>query len=185
MTLKTDPSRAQAPDALELETFLPYRLNRAAAIASRQFSAIYRNEFGLTVPEWRTLATLGQFGVATATEIGAHSAMHKTKVSRAVAALQRRRWLQRHTDEQDRRIEHLALSAAGIAAYRRLAPKVLRFEAELMEGLSAEDREALVKGMAVLERALGIHKKSSLLSRRQTAEGKGPTGLQSRRTHAA
>ncbi|WP_299394376.1 MarR family winged helix-turn-helix transcriptional regulator [Pelagibius sp.] len=185
MTLKTDPSQAQAPDALELEAFLPYRLNRAAAIASRQFSAIYRNEFGLTVPEWRTLATLGQFGVATATEIGAHSAMHKTKVSRAVAALQRRRWLRRHTDERDRRIEHLALSSAGIAAYRRLAPKVLRFEAELMEGLSAEDRAALVKGMAVLERALGIHKKSSLLSRRETAEGKGATALQSRRTHAA
>src|SRR3546814_1796790 len=34
---------------LRLETFLPYRLNRAAAMSSRQFSHIYRHEFGLTV----------------------------------------------------------------------------------------------------------------------------------------
>lgn len=150
---------------MKLESFLPYRLNRAAAVASRQFSAIYRNEFNLTVPEWRTLATLGQFGAATATEIGEHSAMHKTKVSRAVASLQRRRWLQRDTDERDRRIEHLTLSPAGIRAYNKLAPKMLGFEKALLEQLEPEDRESLAKGLAVLERALGIHRKPSLLSR--------------------
>ncbi|WP_299619159.1 MarR family winged helix-turn-helix transcriptional regulator [Pelagibius sp.] len=141
---------------LRLETFLPYRLNRAAAVSSRQFSAIYRDEFGLTVPEWRTLATLGQFGTATAKEIGAHSAMHKTKVSRAVSALQKRRWLVRHSDARDRRIEHLSLSAAGTAAYKRLAPKMLAFEEDLLQRLSPAEQKALATGLAALERAMGI-----------------------------
>jgi DNA-binding MarR family transcriptional regulator len=140
---------------LRLESFLPYRLNRAAAAASRHFSRIYRAEFGLTVPEWRVLATLGQLGTATATEIGHDSAMHKTKVSRAVAGLQQRRWVARDTDTHDRRIEHLTLTSAGKAAHRRLAPKMLACEEELLGRLTAREREELLKGLAVLERALG------------------------------
>ena len=103
------------PEILDLETFLPYRLNRLAEAVSREFSKIYRDRFGLTRPEWRTLATLGQFGTMTATAIGEHSSMHKTKVSRAVAELEKRKWLTRTPDAADRRVEHLALTKAGAA----------------------------------------------------------------------
>ena len=151
---------------LRLESFLPYRLNRAAAAASKHFSRIYRSEFGLTVPEWRVLATLGHLGTATATEIGHDSAMHKTKVSRAVASLQQRRWVARATDEADRRLEHLSLTPAGRAAHRRLAPKMLACEEELLARLSARERKELLRGLAMLERALGIvaaeHKEKEL-----------------------
>ena len=141
---------------LRLETFLPYRLNRAAAVASKHFSTIYRNEFNLTVPEWRVLATLGQVGRASAKEIGQHSAMHKTKVSRAVSSLQQRRWVARTQDELDRRIEHLSLTATGKAAFRRLAPKMLAFEDDLLARLDPAARAELMKGLDALERALGI-----------------------------
>ena len=84
--------------SLELEKFLPYRLNRLAEAVSRDFQTIYRTRYGLTRPEWRLLASLGQHGTMTATEVGRDSAMHKTKVSRAVSALEERRWLKRETD---------------------------------------------------------------------------------------
>jgi DNA-binding MarR family transcriptional regulator len=141
---------------LRLEDFLPYRLNRAAAAASKHFSRIYRAEFGLTVPEWRVLATLADLGRASATEIGRDSAMHKTKVSRAVAALQQRRWVARETDEADRRLEHLSLTTAGTAAFRRLAPKMLACEAALMARLAPRERRELLQGLAALEKALAI-----------------------------
>lgn len=141
---------------LRLEHFLPYRLNRAAAVSSRHFSRIYRAEFGLTVPEWRVLATLGQLGRATATEIGRDSAMHKTKVSRAVSALQRRRWVTREADEADRRVEHLSLTSAGKAAHRRLAPKMLACEEALLGRLTPREREEMLKGLALLEKALAV-----------------------------
>ena len=92
---------------LVLEEFLPYRLNRLADMVSRDFSRIYKDRHGMTRPEWRVLASLGQFGRATASDIVAHSSQHKTKVSRAVAALEQRGWLVRETDEADRRSEHL------------------------------------------------------------------------------
>ncbi|WP_324617453.1 MarR family winged helix-turn-helix transcriptional regulator [Microvirga alba] len=73
---------------LELEKFLPYRLNRIASVVSRGFRAVYGRHHDLTIPEWRVLATLGQFEEMSAREIGLHSSMHKTKVSRAVRALE-------------------------------------------------------------------------------------------------
>jgi DNA-binding MarR family transcriptional regulator len=141
---------------LELETFLPYRLNRLAETVSREFSKIYRDRFGLTRPEWRTLATLGEFATMTATAIGEHSSMHKTKVSRAVAELERRKWLTRTADAADRRVEHLALTKAGRGAYMELVPLAKAFEEGLAERLTHADRAALLSGMRAMEQALNL-----------------------------
>ena len=143
-------------DILALETFLPYRLNRAAEAISREFSKIYRDRFGLTRPGWRTLATLGEFGTMTATAIGEHSSMHKTKVSRAVAELESRKWLSRTLDAADRRIEHLALTKAGRGAYGELVPLAKAFEQRLVEKLAPEQNSGLLTGLAALERMLGL-----------------------------
>lgn len=144
---------AMADDILALETFLPYRLNRLADAVSREFSKIYRERYGLTRPEWRLLATLGQYDIMTATAIGEHSAMHKTKVSRAVAALEKRKWLIRKRDSADRRIEHLALTKAGEKAYREMVPLAKAYEAEMLRTMNKTDREAVLRGLDVLERS--------------------------------
>jgi len=142
------------PEILELDSFLPYRLYRLADTVSREFSRIYKERHGLTRPEWRTLSGLGQRGTMTATELGEQSAMHKTKVSRVVAELERRRWLIRTPDETDRRVEHLTLTKAGFAAYREMVPLAKAFERELLGKLSAEERAAIAKGVAALEASL-------------------------------
>lgn len=138
-----------------LDEFLPYRLNRLAAELSARLSRVYRQRHGLARAEWRVLATLGEFPGMTAKAIGAHSAMHKTKVSRAVASLEKRRWLRRSRDEQDRRFERLELTAAGRAAYDDLVPLMLAFERALL--WADEGRgERIAAGLAELERALEI-----------------------------
>lgn len=141
-------------DLLSLEEFLPYRLNRLADAVSRDFSRLYRDRFGLTRPEWRLLATLGQYGTMTATAIGQHSAMHKTKVSRAVTALEERRWLRRTPDATDRRVEHLTLTKAGENAYRELVPLAREFETRILEQMRPAEKSAIISGLAALERAM-------------------------------
>lgn len=139
---------------LILETFLPYRLNRLADAVSREFSKIYRDRYGLTRPEWRTLAGLGQHGTMTATAIGEQSAMHKTKVSRAVAELERRKWLVRTRDPADRRVERLTLTKAGAAVYRELVPLAKAYEAELLGRMSPQSQTDLASGIKAIEMAL-------------------------------
>ncbi|MCO6386154.1 MAG: MarR family winged helix-turn-helix transcriptional regulator [Aliihoeflea sp.] len=140
---------------LELERFLPYRLNRLADVISRDFAKIYRDRYGLTRPEWRLLAALGQYETMTATAVGQHSAMHKTKVSRAVSALEKRLWLKRAPSDEDRRVEYLSLTKAGHAAYRELVPFAKSFEENLLANMSTGDRDAVLRGLAALERAGG------------------------------
>ena len=63
----------------------------------------------------------------TGKEIGAHSHMHKTKVSRAVALLERRKLLARKANRADLREAFLSLTPAGRAIYEDLAPIALEF----------------------------------------------------------
>jgi DNA-binding MarR family transcriptional regulator len=128
---------------LELESFLPYRLNVLATVVSQGLSSIYAERYGFGIPEWRVVATLGQFGAMTAKEIGAHSHMHKTKVSRAVAALARRKLVQRRANRQDLREAFLSLSPEGRAIYDDLVPVAQRYAAELRQGLSSAETAQL------------------------------------------
>jgi DNA-binding MarR family transcriptional regulator len=139
-------------EILELENFLPYRLYHLADLVSREFSKIYKDRLGLTRPEWRVLAGLGQHGTLTATALGEQSAMHKTKVSRAVAELERRRWLARRPNESDRRIEHLALTRAGLDAYREMVPLAKAFEQGLSQAMEAARLAEFNHGLERLER---------------------------------
>ena len=136
---------------LKLEEFLPYRLARAAEAVSIDFSRIYRDKHGLSRPEWRVLATLAQFGRTTATEIGAHAAMHKTKVSRAVFALEQRKWLTRAADETDRRMERLQLTRAGKSCFATLADLARQYEAQLLIDLGKSGSAQLLAALDKIE----------------------------------
>ncbi|MEE1657102.1 MarR family winged helix-turn-helix transcriptional regulator [Microvirga sp. CF3062] len=145
---------------LQLEAFLPYRLNRVAAAVSQEFRSVYGPHHDLTIPEWRVLATLGQFEAMSAKAIGRHSAMHKTKVSRAVRALEERRWLRRRPSEEDRREEVLTLTVLGVSAYRQIIPKALAFERRLLDLLGPE-AEFLLEALTRLEMMVKVAAKAS------------------------
>jgi DNA-binding MarR family transcriptional regulator len=128
---------------LELERFLPYRLNVVAESVSRALSRLYAERFGIGVPEWRVIATLGEYEPMTAKQVGTHSRMHKTKVSRAVAALEGKRLIERQPNEDDMREAFLALTARGLRVYQDLAPRALAFERALNATLGNGERAQL------------------------------------------
>ena len=141
---------------LELERFLPYRLNRISTAVSQEFRSVYGPHHDLTIPEWRVLATLGQFDRMGAKAIGAHSSMHKTKVSRAVRALEERRWLKRRESSEDRREEILTLTALGRRVYDDIVPRAIAFEKRLLSALGPE-AASLLSALDKLEQVLEAH----------------------------
>jgi DNA-binding MarR family transcriptional regulator len=144
-----EEARKGAPDEapLKLEQFLPYRLNVLANLVSQALSRIYVERYGLGVPEWRVLVTLGQFGIMTGKAIGAHSHMHKTKVSRAVAELEKRKLLARRANRADLRESFLSLTTAGRAIYEELAPGAVDFARRLAEVVDPQDRAAFERAV--------------------------------------
>jgi DNA-binding MarR family transcriptional regulator len=144
---------ANAP-ALKLDDFLPYRLNVCASLVSQALSRIYAERHRIGVPEWRVLVTLGEFGMLTAKAIGHHSHMHKTKVSRAVALLERRKLVARKANRADRREAFLSLTPGGREVYDELAPIAIAFSQRLMESVESSDRAALDRALSKLTERL-------------------------------
>ena len=150
---------------LKLEEFLPYRLNVVASLVSQALSRIYASRYSIGVPEWRVLVTLGQYGMMTGKAIGAHSHMHKTKVSRAVGELEHRKLLVRRENRADRREAFLSLTPAGRAIYNDLAPSALDFARRLFETVDPADRAAFERAVARLT------ERSRILTAESTAKG--------------
>jgi DNA-binding MarR family transcriptional regulator len=151
---------ARAPDesALELGGFIPFRLNRLAAEVSDHLSAIYRERFGLDIPEWRVMATVGPVRGCTAQYIAGSTRMHKTRVSRAIAHLEERGLMARVTKPDDRREMELRLTKAGRRMYAELVPLALERERALLACMSKEQLRAFVTGLDCLESFLDLRR---------------------------
>jgi DNA-binding MarR family transcriptional regulator len=135
------------PDTFDLTAFLPYLLNQAAEATSRSFQSVYRARHGMTRTQWRVMAHLGRFGAMTARDVCRLSHVEKTKVSRAVAALQARGWLRRDPSPTDRRAEMLSLTDAGQAVFADLGRAAQDHDRRLRDALGP-------KQVATLETAL-------------------------------
>ena len=144
--------------ALFLRAYLPYRLNLLAELTSEGTREIYRRRHGLTRPEWRVLANLAEAPSLTASALCARVPAHKTKVSRALVALERRGWVRREIDAQDRRVSHAALTMQGRRAFGRIRPEMEAATEALLAPLSPEERRRVDEGLAVLERLFAVTK---------------------------
>lgn len=134
----------------DLQLFLPYLLNQAAEGSSLEFQRIYKNRYGMLRTEWRVLFHLGIYGAMTAKDIGDRAKTHKTKISRAVAALEKRRFLKRTKSEVDRRLEMLELTPAGTAAYVDLHEEAAQYNAKLTSRLTKSEHSALLSALQKL-----------------------------------
>ena len=67
---------------LDLAGFLPYRLSVLANTLSRELAELYATRFGITIPQWRILAVLGQHTNVSADFVCARTASSDLRVSR-------------------------------------------------------------------------------------------------------
>jgi DNA-binding MarR family transcriptional regulator len=143
--------------ALDLFRFAPFRLNRLAAEVSSALSSEYRERYGLDIPEWRVMATLGFRNDACSAQYIAHcTRTHKSTISRAVTALMARRLVERLENADDRREFQLRLTRKGTALYQKLIPGLLRREQEILSCLSAQERKDFANVLGKIEKSLGL-----------------------------
>lgn len=153
---RTDAERpariaAAETEGLALDRFLPYRLAVLAHAVSRALSDIYRDRFGLTIPEWRVIANLGRHEPMSSNRIAERGSMDKAKVSRAVSRLVQAGLVTRETDNRDNRLIVLRLSTEGRRVYHDIAPLALAWEEDLMDCLSEDEKTALDAALSKLQ----------------------------------
>jgi DNA-binding MarR family transcriptional regulator len=142
---------------LDLFRFVPFRLNRLAAEVSAALSSEYQQRYGLDIPEWRVLATLGFRNDACSAQYIAHcTRTHKSTISRAVTALMKRQLVERVENEDDRREFALRMTRKGKALYQQLIPRLLRKEQEILSCLSARERKDFAGMLGKIEASLDL-----------------------------
>jgi DNA-binding MarR family transcriptional regulator len=142
---------------LDLFRFAPFRLNRLAAEVSAALASEYRERYGLDIPEWRVLATLGFRNDACSAQYIAHcTRTHKSTISRAVTALLTRQLVERVENQDDRREFSLRLTGKGHALYQKLIPRLLRKERQILSCLSAQERKDFAGLLGKVETSLGL-----------------------------
>ena len=137
-------------EQFDLERFLPYLLNQAAEATSRSFQEVYRTTYGMTRTQWRVLANLGRFGAMTARDICRISHIEKTKVSRAIAALEATGLLARRPSERDRRAEILTLTRLGEERFAALGRHAIDHDRRVRQRLGADVAERLASVLRLL-----------------------------------
>ena len=149
-------ARSVNPTALHLPAFVPFRLNRLAVAVSHYLSVIYRERFGLDMPAWRVLVTVGPERGCTAQYIAGSTRMHKTRVSRAIAHLEERGLVERAANPDDRRAMELRLSKAGRRIYHELVPLALERERALLACMNKDELRGFQIALEHLERFLDL-----------------------------
>ncbi|MDR5861981.1 MarR family winged helix-turn-helix transcriptional regulator [Halomonas campisalis] len=145
---------SQTKQELDLNQFLPYRLNSLADRISQALAKLYEERYQLNIAQWRVLAWLSHCDELTAKKICAYTNMDKARVSRAVQALETRGLISRTPSPHDQRLHDLHLTPAGRTLLAELIPEAQAWEAELVATLTAGEYRDLLNVMRKLERQL-------------------------------
>lgn len=156
-TSREETSARGKSSRLDLFRFVPFRLNRLSAEVSAALSSEYRVRYGLDIPEWRVLATLGfRNDACSAQYISDCTRTHKSTISRAVTALLERQIVERVENEADRREFRLRLTRKGRLLYEELIPRLLRKEQEILSCLSAQEKKQFATLLGKIEQSLDL-----------------------------
>lgn len=132
-------------DSFDLSDFTPYLLNLAAETSSLEFQKYYKQKYRMLRTEWRVIFHLGRYGPMHAKQICDRARIHKTKVSRAVTALESKGFLIRQIEDTDRRHALLVLTDEGNNVFQELYAAAQQFDAKLTDAFTESEREVLRK----------------------------------------
>jgi DNA-binding MarR family transcriptional regulator len=122
-----------------MNEFLPYQMSTASRAVSGLIIRDYYERFGLSVPEWRVLAILGEGVGLTQSDLCGETRMDKVAINRAVKALVEDGMVCRTPNENDGRSHHLHLTEHGQEIFDQLLPHGLAVWQRICEPLSDEE----------------------------------------------
>ncbi|UTW11402.1 MarR family winged helix-turn-helix transcriptional regulator [Marinobacterium rhizophilum] len=141
-----------APDQVQLERFVTYRISTLANMLGRQMERFLNQQFGISLPDWRVLATLGRFKEMSVRELAAESKMDKALVSRVASRLAKQQLIDSQPHPEDGRLVVLTLTPAGRDMYHAIIPHAMKRHQKLLGSLAPEEIPALDQ---ILNKLLG------------------------------
>ena len=133
--------------------YLPLKLLLVAKLIDLQVERLLKEKSGISVAEWRVVAQLGVLHNGSVREMARQACVDPAEVSRSVASLEKRGFVERHANVRDRRSPRFSLTAAGKAHFASFRPHFRRFQKALVARLSAAERDLTEHALMVMAEA--------------------------------
>lgn len=108
----------------------------------------------LSVQKLRAIYFLGQHPNSIQREVADHFGVSVSNTSIMIDALVRKRLVERHRCEEDRRVVRISLTREGDKIYRLMLDHHVKLCEHILQPLSMEEQETLLK---IFEKAAGLH----------------------------
>jgi DNA-binding MarR family transcriptional regulator len=137
---------------MNLQNFLPYQLSVLSNKVSKGISKFYRDQHGISIPEWRVMSILSDRSNQTAKELSIFSQMDKVKISRTMKILIAKKLILEKVCDIDARARRYHLTNNGIQLINEVKPKAQDFETKLISCLSKDEVKSLKYCIASLDK---------------------------------
>lgn len=150
---RPDLGRIDAVWRLGGEDYLPLRLILVAKLLDLNVARLLAANSKISVAEWRVVAQLGILHNASVREMARQACIDPAEVSRSIASLERRGFVERRANPRDRRSPRFSLTAAGTRHFAEFRPHWREFQRILVAKLSHRDRSVTEHALALIARA--------------------------------
>jgi DNA-binding MarR family transcriptional regulator len=123
---------------------LTYRLLRLSNTFGVYSSRRYRQEFDVTLPEWRVMSIIALFETTSARDISRSVSTDKAWVGLTVQKLEKRGLVRRVLDKQDGRRTLVSLTRQGKEVHDAIMANARRRQRRLLATLGEKDAETLI-----------------------------------------
>ena len=153
---------------LKVNEFLTFHLLRLSSLAKASVAKVYLDPAGLSVPEWRLLASVANYSPLPFSDITAMTTMDKGQVSRTLRSAQAKGLVETELVPADRRgVGEGGLSASisrvivritpvGRELYDKVMPIAQGYQAGLLNQMSVEERRVLLDALQKVHRYLQV-----------------------------
>ena len=141
---------------LKVNEFLTFHLLRLSSLAKASVAKVYLDPSGLSVPEWRLLASVANYSPLPFSDITAMTTMDKGQVSRTLRSAQAKGLVETELVPVERRSTSemggstsvsrviVRITPAGRELYAKVMPVAQSYQAGLLNLMSAEERRVLL-----------------------------------------
>jgi DNA-binding MarR family transcriptional regulator len=148
--LRTDLGPLEPVWRLGGADYLPLKLLLVAKLIDLHVGRLLAEKSGISVAEWRVVAQLGVLHNASVREMARQACVDRAEVSRSVASLEKRGFVQRHLNARDRRSPRFSLTPAGQTHLADFRPHWRRFQKSLAAKLTASERELTEHALTII-----------------------------------
>ena len=153
----TDFESAARPDSF-VEDYVPALLARASRLLSGGFHVVVRAN-GLSIAEWRVLATLADGPPISIGRLAELSVTKQPTVTRMLERMQTKGQVERVASDSDRRVRLVRITPRGQQTVEKLIVLARQHQQRVLDALGAQQAEQL---RSALRQIIALHRGASI-----------------------